>query len=100
MRGSDTCKQASLSDEAFMRDRGGGRGAHLSREEVARLRVADQHHARGYSQRKQGNFHAAIEEYSRAIALDPRHFKALFNRGFSQDKVCPFLSPSIKPPQP
>jgi hypothetical protein len=28
-----------------------------------------------------------VEEYSRALALDPGHFKALFNRGFSYDKV-------------
>lgn len=28
-----------------------------------------------------------MEEYSRTLALEPRHFKALFNRGFSFDKV-------------
>ena len=48
---------------------------------------ADYHHARGYAFRKQGKFEAAIEEYTQAINLDPRHFKALFNRGFSHDKV-------------
>ncbi|KAL0021276.1 hypothetical protein WJX79_005975 [Trebouxia sp. C0005] len=52
-----------------------------------RARLADEHHGQGYSLRKQGNFAAAIEEYSQAIALDPQHFKALFNRGFSWDKV-------------
>lgn len=52
-----------------------------------RARLAHQHHAKGYSFRKQGNFAAAIEEYSQAIALEPHHFKALFNRGFSWDKV-------------
>ena len=52
-----------------------------------RARLADEHHAKGYSFRKQGNFAAAIEEYSQAIALEPHHFKALFNRGFSWDKV-------------
>ena len=35
----------------------------------------------------QGNFQGAIDEYSKAIALDARHFKALFNRGFSYDKT-------------
>lgn len=52
-----------------------------------RARLADEHHAKGYSLRKQGDFAAAIEEYSQAIALEPHHFKALFNRGFSWDKV-------------
>lgn len=52
-----------------------------------RAHLADEHHAQGYSLRKQGNFAAAIEEYSQAIALEPHHFKALFNRGFSWDKV-------------
>ena len=52
-----------------------------------RARLADEHHGQGYSFRKQGNFAAAIEEYSQAIALEPQHFKALFNRGFSWDKV-------------
>jgi len=48
---------------------------------------ADWHHARGYSLRKQGNFRAAVEEYTKAIDADPWHFKALFNRGFSYDKL-------------
>ena len=52
-----------------------------------RARLADEHHAKGYSFRKQGDFAAAIEEYSQAIVLEPQHFKALFNRGFSWDKV-------------
>ena len=52
-----------------------------------RARLADEHHGQGYSFRKKGNFAAAIEEYSQAIALEPQHFKALFNRGFSWDKV-------------
>jgi tetratricopeptide (TPR) repeat protein len=51
-------------------------------------KLAEQHHARGYAARKQGRFDIAIDEYSRALELEPRHFKALFNRGFSHDKVC------------
>ena len=46
---------------------------------------------RGYAARKRGDFQGAIAEYSRALALDPRHFKALFNRGFSHDKARRFL---------
>lgn len=53
-----------------------------------RSKLAEQHHARGYAARKQGRFDVAVEEYSKALALEPRHFKALFNRGFSYDKVC------------
>lgn len=53
----------------------------------AQPNTADYFHARGFAHRKSGNFKVAIEDYSRAIELDPRHFKALFNRGFSYDKV-------------
>ncbi len=71
---------------------GGVQGARRSGREgpasaSQRARLADEHHGQGYSFRKQGNFAAAIEEYSQAIALEPQHFKALFNRGFSWDKV-------------
>jgi tetratricopeptide (TPR) repeat protein len=52
-----------------------------------RAKLADYYHARGYAARKQGNFAGAVEEYSRALSLTPSHFKALFNRGFSYDKV-------------
>lgn len=48
---------------------------------------ADEYHARGYALRKQGDFAGAVREYSRALALDPGHFKCLFNRAFSLDKV-------------
>jgi hypothetical protein len=49
--------------------------------------LADEHHARGYALRKQGDFAGAVVEYSRALEHDPCHFKALFNRAFSYDKV-------------
>ena len=51
------------------------------------LAPADEHHARGYALRKRGDFSGAVAEYSRALELEPRHFKALFNRAFSYDKV-------------
>jgi tetratricopeptide (TPR) repeat protein len=41
---------------------------------------ADVHHARGFALRRKGDFAGAIAEYTRAIALDPGHFKAYFNR--------------------
>lgn len=37
--------------------------------------------------RKAGNYRGAIQEYNRALELDPHHFKSYFNRGFSYDKV-------------
>ena len=49
--------------------------------------LAGQIHAKGYTLRKQGKFEAAIQEYSRAIALNADDFQALFNRAFCNDKV-------------
>eukprot|EP01034_Spumella_vulgaris_P025424 gene25424-31884_t len=49
--------------------------------------AADEHHARGYQLRRGGDFLGAVEEYSRALQLDGRHFKAFFNRGFALDKL-------------
>jgi tetratricopeptide (TPR) repeat protein len=53
---------------------------------------ADVHHARGFACRRKGDFHGAIAEYSRAIELDPTHFKAYFNRGFAYDKLRNFTA--------
>lgn len=39
--------------------------------------------------RKRGDFHGAILHYSKALEKQPSHFSALFNRGFSYDKVSP-----------
>lgn len=60
---------------------------HVPASASQRAGLADEHHAQGYAFRKQGNFAAAIKEYSHAISLEPSHFKALFNRGFSWDKA-------------
>ncbi len=48
---------------------------------------ADEHHAQGYGMRKKGDFAGAVAEYTKALELDPTHFKALFNRAFSYDKA-------------
>lgn len=37
--------------------------------------------------RRQGRFREAALEYTKVLALDPRHFKTYFNRGFTFDKV-------------
>jgi hypothetical protein len=66
-----------------------GSGSSLEADPAKRSKLADYYHARGYAARKQGNFKGAVEEYTRALALSPTHFKALFNRGFSYDKVRP-----------
>jgi hypothetical protein len=34
-----------------------------------------------------GSYREAVAEYDQALALDPTHFKSLFNRGFSYDKA-------------
>jgi tetratricopeptide (TPR) repeat protein len=36
---------------------------------------ADAFHARGFNHRKRGDFRSAIADYTRAIELDPSHFK-------------------------
>ncbi|KAG3203264.1 hypothetical protein PC128_g2648 [Phytophthora cactorum] len=51
------------------------------------LEQAEVHHARGFQYRQECNFQAAADEYSRAIQLNPHHFKAYFNRGFVYDKM-------------
>ena len=48
---------------------------------------ADSHHAEGFACRKRGDYEAAITDYGQALKIDPRHFKAVYNRGFSFDKV-------------
>jgi hypothetical protein len=48
---------------------GGGAGAE-----------ADAHHSRGFALRRKGDFAGAIAEYTKAIEMDPNHFKAYFNR--------------------
>jgi tetratricopeptide (TPR) repeat protein len=49
--------------------------------------TADDHHRKGYEYRRNGDFQSAIEHYSEAINLDPKHFKAMFNRAFAYDKM-------------
>lgn len=50
--------------------------------------AGEQQYCRGCAHRKAGQFSEAVVEYTAALALDPHHFKAVFNRGFSHDKVC------------
>ena len=49
---------------------------------------ADEYHAKGFALRKAGNFLGAIEEYTNALELNPKHFKALFNRGKIERRDC------------
>lgn len=51
---------------------------------------SDEYHQKGFEFRRQGNFQAAVEEYSKALQKDPNHFKALFNRAFAMDKLGQF----------
>lgn len=83
--GDGTSTSGAGTSEAEQRGRDGAGPS-------AQPNTADYYHARGFAHRKSGNFKAAIEDYSKAIELDARHFKALFNRGFSYDKVRHTLS--------
>ena len=53
----------------------------------------------GYMLRKRGDFHGAILRYSQALAQQPGHFSALFNRGFSYDKVAMHPSCQLAVPE-
>ncbi|KAH9580044.1 Tetratricopeptide repeat [Trypanosoma melophagium] len=59
----------------------------LSSSTVRNSETAGQHHQRGLAYRKKGDLIHAINEYTAAIQLDPKNFKALFNRGFCHDKI-------------
>ena len=48
---------------------------------------AETFHAQGYAARKRGDYAQAITLYTKAIEIQPMHFKALFNRGFAYDKL-------------
>ena len=56
----------------------------------------------------QGDYESAIADYGKALKIDPRHFKAVYNRGFSYDKVSSplmnaihvhFARPTLRPLQ-
>lgn len=51
---------------------------------------AEMFHSQGYNARKKGDYHMAIDFYSKALEALPTHFKALFNRGFAFDKIGEF----------
>ena len=53
----------------------------------AEAEAAEVAHAQGYALRKRGDFLGAVAAYSAALKLQPHHFKALFNRAYSHDKV-------------
>lgn len=44
-------------------------------------------HAQGYAARKKENYSMAIDLYTNALSINPKYFKALFNRGFAYDKI-------------
>jgi tetratricopeptide (TPR) repeat protein len=79
LRGGQGSQQAAAAAAAVL--------AASAQQEQQQQLTADDYHARGYALRKQGDFAGAVREYSRALALDPGHFKCLFNRAFSLDKV-------------
>jgi hypothetical protein len=54
---------------------------------MRRHKAIEQYNARAFSLRQQGKLMEAVREYSRALELEPYHFKTLFNRGFTHDRV-------------
>lgn len=54
---------------------------------LAQKKQADDFHAKGYEARKKSDYQTAIQYYTRALEIMPKHFKALFNRGFACDKI-------------
>ena len=47
---------------------------------------ADFYHNRAFAYRKMKNYEKAIADYSQALVLDPKHFKAYYNRAFCFEK--------------
>lgn len=47
----------------------------------------EQANSRAFALRQQGRLVEAVREYSRALEVEPGHFKSLFNRGFTYDRV-------------
>jgi len=51
------------------------------------MRQADIFHSYGWEARQKQEFKKATEYYSKALELNPNHFKAIFNRGFAFDRL-------------
>jgi hypothetical protein len=51
--------------------------------EIARdtKKVADFFHQQGFDARRREDFVKAVEYYSMSLMFNPKHFKAIFNRG-------------------
>ena len=69
---------------------GGGMNPAKAAADAERAARVEQHVAAGTALRKREDFAGALAEYGAALSLHPRHFKALFNRAFSLDKVTGF----------
>ncbi|KAJ8600543.1 hypothetical protein CTAYLR_007923 [Chrysophaeum taylorii] len=58
-----------------------------SREKELAREAARAAHARGVELRQKQDFGGAIEAYSECLAVDPRNFRALFDRAFARDAM-------------
>jgi tetratricopeptide (TPR) repeat protein len=61
--------------------------AETKKEKKKNLEKWEVFHAQGYAARKKENYELAIDLYTNALVINPRYFKALFNRGFAFDKI-------------
>ena len=59
----------------------------IQNSNIKKNKEADYLHSQGWEARKKMDFKRAIDLYSKAIEIDPQHFKAYLNRGFAYDKI-------------
>lgn len=52
-----------------------------------KIKTAKEYFDEGYNYDEQGEYDKAIESYTKAIELNPDHFKTYFNRGIAYSKM-------------
>lgn len=77
----------NLSNSNYSSSSNKKQGGEEPQGDAAAMAAADVFHAQGFALRKAKNFVAAIDAYTKAINIYPKHFKAHFNRGFAYDKL-------------
>ncbi len=78
-------KYYGLEEQSIFRDFAGFAASH-SQDRPVSHKTSEQWFQSGNKHFRQGNYAAAIENYDRAISLNPKYTKAYYNRGVVQDK--------------